>query len=111
MPVHVTLQDGWKIQCPDNCNKVEIYGHISSSDSQQPFALRPDGHRITYEELSKKKAEPLNAVFIISIMLLVFAEIVIARWIYDSPCEMEPYSAFLIVLFTLVQLIGHSKNA
>ncbi len=111
MPVHVILQNGWKIQCPNNCKKVEIYGHISSSDSQKPFAVRPDGHKIVYEELSKKKAKRFSIIFVISVTLLIIAEFIIAKWIYDSPSEMEPYSAFVIVLFTLIQLIGHSKNA
>ena len=110
MPVHVILKDGWKVQCPNNCNSVEIYGHLSSSDGEPPFSLRPDGHRISYSEMSKVKRKN-NWVFISSILLLVVALGIISRWIYCEPNEMEPYSAFVIVLFTLVQLIGHSKNA
>jgi len=111
MPVYVILQEGWKIQCPDNCNKVEIYGNLISSDGRAPFVPRPDGHHVSYEEITKIKTKKLSCAFIFSIAILFIAEGIIAKWIYDSPNEMEPYSAFLIVLFTIVQLITQARKA
>ena len=111
MPVHVILQDGWKIQCPDSCSSVEIYGHLSSNDGKGPFVSRPNGKTISYLEKNKKNSDSKKWFHRFSVLLLILALIIIIKWIFDYPNQMEPYSAFIIVLFTLVQLIGRSKDA
>lgn len=110
MPLHIILLDGWKIQCPNNCDNVEIYGSLLSVDNKPTFVSRPDGHRITYNEINKIKTKEYGWVFILSVLLLLGAEAFIAKWILDKPAEMEPYSAFLVVLFTIIQLATQARK-
>lgn len=110
MPEYIILKDGWKIQCPNNCNHVEIYGNLISSDDKSPFVTRPDGHRISYEEVQKLKTKDDIYSFIVSIVLLVIAAVIIIMWIINSPEELEPYSALVLVAFTIIQLIKQARK-
>ena len=110
MPLYVILQNSWKVQCPDNCDRVEIVGTLLSSDGQAPFIARPDGRTISYEKVRRLPRKVVSLGFILSILLLGVAMGFIVRWIRNTPDEMEPYATLLITLFTLVQVIAEARR-
>jgi hypothetical protein len=107
---HVILQDGWKIQCPNEAQTVDLYGNLHSSDASDPFVPRPDGHKVVINALRRKDAIRNKTIYFSSLFLLLIGIALLGLWIYCEPTQIEPYAAIAVALFTLVQFLGQGPR-
>jgi hypothetical protein len=108
--VHVILQEGWKVQCPNEAQTVELFGNLHSSDNKEPFTTRPDGHKVLVNIKKRKDVVRNRVVRIMALLFIMLCISVIGLWVYDDPTEFEPYATLFITLFTLVQFWNQGRR-
>ena len=106
---HVILQEGWKVQCPNETQTVELYGNLHSSDASDPIT-RPDGHKVVVNRLRRKDAIRNQATYFISLVLILVGIALLGLWIYCEPREVEPYATLAVILFSLMQFLGQGSR-
>ena len=107
---HVILQEGWKIQCPNETQTVELYGNLHSSDADDPITTRPDGHKVVVSHRRRKDSVRNKAIYVVSLAFIIFGIALLGLWIYCEPTEVEPYATLAVVLFTLMQFLGQGAR-
>ena len=108
--VHVILEEGWKIQFPNNAQTVELIGNLHSGGSGDPFIARPDGHRVVVNNRSRKEFRVSTLFYYSSLSLILIGIGILVMWVINEPKEFEPYATLAIVLFTFVQFLGQGKK-
>ncbi len=104
--IHVILLDGWRIQCPDTTQAVEVYGNLHSSDKSTPFATKPNGSSVAVQHISRKGARLRRLTYRVVVGLIILALLLLLLWIYESPREIEPYVTICLVIVTLIQFMS-----
>ena len=109
MPVTIILEN-WKIRPPNNCNNIELRGNIISSDGLSPFTPTQIGHEVSVYEATARQKGGLGFWNKVSLIILVIVELFVVAWIYNTHCELEPYTAFGLVLVTFIQIASQSRR-